>query len=107
MISITLAEEAAAPWARLKQYSVTARIGRAVGNAVLNYMDVNTRANHPRDSFFSGSLDNFFQREIKPGGLLAMQQGSRNPDFVRYLDAKLRSYRHDMNPPSQFYTKYG
>jgi hypothetical protein len=98
MITVTLAEEAAPPWARLKKHSVAAGVRRAIGDTVLNCVDVDPGPNCADDSFSSSTLHNLFHREIEPDRLLAMQQGCRDPNFVRYLDARLLCYLHGKNP---------
>src|SRR5207302_4338236 len=94
VIGISLAEEAAPSRPSLQQHSIPGRVGRPIGNAVLNDMDVQPRANRPVYRLFPGSFDDLLHSEIGFLSLLAMQEGGDDPDFVGYLDVRFRSEDH-------------
>src|SRR5271157_3804055 len=60
VIRISLPEQAAPPINRFEKHSVATRVGRTIGNAVLNDMNIHTGSNRPSDTFPHGSIDDLF-----------------------------------------------
>jgi hypothetical protein len=72
MVAVSLAEKAAAASARLKEHSITARIRRAIGNAMLDSMDVHTGAKVSTKAFPLGACNDLRDSEIGAFGMLPM-----------------------------------
>jgi hypothetical protein len=87
VIRVAGAEQAPPPRRGLEKHSITSRVGRAIGDAVLNNMNVHARSSRPPDGLLPRALDNFLHPEVGPCRLLAMQQSGCYPDFVGDLEA--------------------
>src|SRR5271165_1561688 len=81
VLGIPFAEESAAALCRFVKHAVSARIGRAVGNAVLHYMNVNTRPERAVQIFALSARNNFLNREIRQVGVFPMEESGSDPNF--------------------------
>ena len=86
MKRVALAEKAAASWSGLVQYAIATWVGRAVGDTVLNYMNVDAFAKIFAERFFLRPLDDFLNTEIRTIRVFTVQQSGHNPHFVGYFE---------------------
>jgi hypothetical protein len=91
----------AAARAGFEPHAITTRIGRPVRNAVLDDMNVDTATKGSVQPLPLCALDNLLDREICGLGMIAMEQCSRDPNFVRHLQVNFsRCTCHDVPPPT-------
>src|SRR5713101_3021086 len=86
MIRVTFSEEAPAPCCRFKKHPIPTWVGRTIGDTVLDNMNVNSWPKGIVESCLLSAFHDLFNREICPLRLLAMKQGSCNPDLVCHFN---------------------
>ena len=82
VVGVSGAEQTAITGTSFEEHAVAAGIGRAVGHAMLNRVDIDSAAKGLMQAFFSRPLHNFIHDKIRRFGMLAMKQGGGDPDFV-------------------------
>jgi hypothetical protein len=97
VIRISLPEQAAPTISRFEKHSVATRVGRTIGNAMLNDMNVHTGSNRPSDAFPRRSVNDLFHFKIGLCWLLPMEQSSGYPNLVSHLDTGFGRYSHGRN----------
>src|SRR5260370_26969933 len=89
MIRVACSEEGPVPCCRYKKHPVPTRVGRSIGDTVLDNMNVNSWPKGIAESCLLSAFHDLFYREICPLRLLAMKQGSCNPDLVCHFNVCL------------------
>jgi hypothetical protein len=72
MVRVAFAKKATPSWPTLEKHAVTAWVWRAIGYAVLYYVNVDSRSKRLRDTFLLGPLDNLVDREVRGFRMLSM-----------------------------------
>ena len=82
MIRISLAEKAASAGCGFKEHSITPGVGRAVGYAMLDHVNVDAGSKGPYGDFLFCTLDDLFNCEIFAIRVFAVEEGGSNPGFI-------------------------
>jgi len=75
VVAITYAKQAAMFGPRLVEHSIVIRVGRTVGDTMLENVKVDPRAPVGDQSFLLGTTLYFLDREILFGGVFPVQEG--------------------------------
>src|SRR5712692_7596591 len=86
MIGVALAKKAPASFCGLEKHAVTARIRRAIGDAMLHYVNINTGSKRLVEALAAGARDDFFDGEVGSLGVFAVKERSGNPNFIGHFD---------------------
>jgi hypothetical protein len=82
IIGISFAKKPPAPFSRFKEHTVAAWIGRAIGDTMLNYVNIDSGTLRFVKAFFPGAFHYLFDGEIAGLGAFSMQKSRGNPDFI-------------------------
>jgi len=94
VLAIPFAKEPAAALCRFVKHAVSARIGGTIGDAVLHYMNVNTRPERAVQIFAVSTRNNFLNREIRQVGVFTMKESGSDPNFISDFQFRAESNCH-------------
>jgi hypothetical protein len=86
MVDVALAVESAAALGSRIEYPVAARIRRAVGDTVLNDVNIDSGTQRFEQAFLSRVFYNFFYGKVDCRGIFAVEQSGSNPNFIGNFD---------------------
>src|SRR5579872_2126356 len=90
IVVVSAAKQAPATGCCFKQHPIATGVGRTVRDAVLNYVDVDSRTKGFFARLLCRTLHDLLDREIKLFGMLSMKQGNDNPNLIGDLNASDR-----------------
>jgi hypothetical protein len=101
MISVTIAKKAPASPRGLEEHAISPRVWRAIGDAMLHNVNINTWTKTFVETFTSSALNDFICREIYAVRPFAVKKRGGNPnlicDFELGKDFLLHRYLLTMN----------
>ncbi len=88
MIRVASPKQATAAFGSLEEHAISARIWRAIGDAMLHDVNINTGTKRFVEPFATGAPNYFLDGEIASLGMFAVKESGSYPNFIGHFDLR-------------------